>query len=546
MISNNQWVADNGDGTYTNPILYTDYSDPDVCRVGDDYFMTASSFCNAPGLPVLHSCDLVNWELIGYALDRVPGEQYDLPLHGCGVWAPAIRYHDGEFIIFFPMPDEGIYVVKTRDPYGKWDEPYCLKSIRGWIDPCPFWDEDGRAYMVCGVAKSRIGYKSILKLTEMTPDCTQLVGEERDIFDGNVTGQVTIEGPKLYKRNGWYYIFAPAGGVKQGWQTVLRSRSIWGPYEYRVVMLQKDTLVNGPHQGAWVDTVTGEDWFLHFQDVYAAGRITHLQPMRWVDDWPVIGEQTPEEIAAGEPAGKPVTTYAKPRTALSSPVGSPDGSDEFDTPALGLQWQWNANPQAEWYTLEDGKLYLRAAARRADTVSNEPNLLLQKWFLPEFRAETKLDLSGLRVGDHAGLISMGIRFAAVEIFRAADGCCIRTIDGKQEFQNERASASDHVAELETTNAAELCLAAAVRRIPSTEINSDGPYAFPIPAEEIELFYSTDGTHYRSAITLPSLAGRWVGMKIGLYCMTDGETNGGEAAFDYFRFTDLTTERTNRQ
>lgn len=258
------WNADCGDGTYTNPILYTDYSDPDVCRVGDDYFMTASSFCNAPGLPVLHSKDLVNWKVISYAIDKIPGEHFDKPIHGHGVWAPAIRYHNDEFIIFFPMPDEGIYVVKTKDPWGKWDEPTCLFSGKGWIDPCPFWDDDGKAYMVSAFAKSRIGFKSILNLCEITPDCLQMIDEGKHIFDGNVENQETIEGPKMYKRNGYYYIFAPSGGVKQGWQTVLRSKNIWGPYEHRNVLLQKDSDTNGPHQGAWVDTQTGEDWFIHF------------------------------------------------------------------------------------------------------------------------------------------------------------------------------------------------------------------------------------------------------------------------------------------
>ena len=255
------WNADLGNGMYKNPILYADYSDPDACRAGEDYFMIASSFCNAPGLPVLHSKDLVNWKVVNYILPKVPEERYDKPVHGCGVWAPAIRYHDGTFFACFPMPDEGIYMSTTKDPFGTWSEPVNIRPGAGWIDPCPFWDEDGRAYLVAGVAKSRIGYKSVLHMIEMQPDGMGLIGEAKVVFDGNLNEQETIEGPKLYKRNGWYYIFAPAGGVKTGWQTVLRSKNIFGPYEYRVVMRQGDTSINGPHQGAWVDTVTGEDWF---------------------------------------------------------------------------------------------------------------------------------------------------------------------------------------------------------------------------------------------------------------------------------------------
>ncbi len=301
------WTSDNGDGTYTNPVLCADYSDPDAIRIGADYYMTASSFSNTPGLPILHSRDLVNWELVNYALNKLPDSRYDKAVHGCGVWAPAIRYHYGKFFICFPMPDEGLYMITAEDPYGKWSDPVRIYEGAGRIDPCPFWDDDGRAYLVSGVAKSRIGYKSVLHIQEMQPDGMGLIGEPVVVFDGNENDQTTIEGPKLYKRNGWYYIFAPAGGVKTGWQTVLRSRNIYGPYEYRVVMRQGESDINGPHQGAWVDTVTGEDWFLHFQDVYAAGRIVHLQPMEWQDDWPVIG------IAKnGNSYGEPVRKYRKP------------------------------------------------------------------------------------------------------------------------------------------------------------------------------------------------------------------------------------------
>lgn len=535
MIQNSKvWNADNGDGTYTNPILYTDYSDPDVCRVGDDYFMVASSFCNSPGLPVLHSKDLVNWKVISYAIDQVPGEQFDKPRHGCGVWAPAIRYHEGEFIIFFPMPDEGIYVVKTKDPWGKWDEPTCLYAGKGWIDPCPFWDEDGKAYMVSAFAKSRIGFKSILNLCEITPDCLQMKDEGKYIFDGNKENQETIEGPKLYKRNGYYYIFAPAGGVKQGWQTVLRSKNIWGPYEYRDVMMQKDTEVNGPHQGAWVDTPNGEDWFVHFQDVYAAGRIIHLQPMRWVDDWPVIGE-----FEEGEQAGKPVSTWTKP--TVSEPVErmSPVAEDDFSGDTLGLQWQWNANHKDGWYTIDTAKqeLILHAVKREADSISNVPNLLLQKWSMPECCAVTKLDTSELCDGDVAGMVSMGMSYAALGVEKSEGKNRLCVIHGEQRFSNERATAVDTFELLEEIAGNEIYLANIVRRVPSTEYNNDGPYTFPIPAEEISLAYSLDGVNYKEVISYPSKAGRWVGVKHGMFCYHEGEGKSGNAGFAYFKYTE---------
>ena len=258
------WIADQGDGTYTNPILYTDYSDPDAIRVGEDYFMIASSFCNTPAVPLLHSKDLVNWKVINYIIDKLPFDYYDKPVHGCGTWAPAIRYHEGTYYVFIPMPDEGIMMCKTTDPFGKWSEPAYVRKVVGWIDPCPFWDEDGKAYMVTAFARSRIGFKSMLYMSPIEPDCSGVLDDGQFIYDGHAT-QPTIEGPKLYKRNGYYYIFAPAGGVKPGWQTVLRSKNIYGPWEEKIVLHQGNSPVNGPHQGAWVDTPDGQDWFLHFQ-----------------------------------------------------------------------------------------------------------------------------------------------------------------------------------------------------------------------------------------------------------------------------------------
>ena len=180
------WIADQGDGTYTNPILYTDYSDPDAIRVGEDYFMIASSFCNTPAVPLLHSKDLVNWKVINYIIDKLPFDYYDKPVHGCGTWAPAIRYHEGTYYVFIPMPDEGIMMCKTTDPFGKWSEPAYVRKVVGWIDPCPFWDEDGKAYMVTAFARSRIGFKSMLYMSPIEPDCSGVLDDGQFIYDGHV------------------------------------------------------------------------------------------------------------------------------------------------------------------------------------------------------------------------------------------------------------------------------------------------------------------------------------------------------------------------
>ncbi len=513
------WNADLGNGMYKNPILYADYSDPDACRAGEDYFMIASSFCNAPGLPVLHSKDLVNWKVVNYILPKVPEERYDKPVHGCGVWAPAIRYHDGTFFACFPMPDEGIYMSTTKDPFGTWSEPVNIRPGAGWIDPCPFWDEDGRAYLVAGVAKSRIGYKSVLHMIEMQPDGMGLIGEAKVVFDGNLNEQETIEGPKLYKRNGWYYIFAPAGGVKTGWQTVLRSRNIFGPYEYRVVMRQGDSPVNGPHQGAWVDTVTGEDWFLHFQDVYAAGRIIHLQPMSWKEDWPIIG------IAKdGNDYGEPVLTYRKPNVgeaAKEAEICEPDASDDFTKNTLGLQWQWNANPKEDWYKLTSEGLCLNAVKQEEKIKHGDyPNLLLQKWPAPEFICDTTLSLAGLKANEEAGVISMGVKYALLSFARNEEGVVEASfINGEQKYGKILVESTEETStSLGTLAFADdsetITVRMSVQRVGTQDL-SEKEKNFPL--EEVVFEYSTNGTDYKKAGSYMAAAGRWVGVKSGVYC-----------------------------
>lgn len=504
------WIADNGDGTYRNPILYTDYSDPDAIRVGGDYFMVASSFCNSPAVPLLHSKDLVNWKVINYVVDRLPFPYYDQPMHGCGAWAPSIRFHDGTYYVFIPMPDEGIFMCKTTDPWGKWSEPAYVRKVVGWIDPCPFWDDDGKAYMVTAFARSRIGFKSMLYLSPIEPDCSGVLDDGKFIYDGHET-QPTIEGPKLYKRNGYYYIFAPAGGVKPGWQTVLRSKTIYGPYEERIVLHQGSTPVNGPHQGAWVDTPSGEDWFLHFQDVGNAGRIIHLQPMRWVDDWPVIGVN--EEDGCGEP----VLRYQKPDTGAVCPVDAPEDSDFFEGGKLGLQWQWNANYREEWYRLGDGRLTLYAQPVDVDRqLCDVSSLLLQKWPAPEFEITTCLHLEGLVEGDVAGMVSLGGCYTALAVKRQAGGFSLQQRTGNWTMADEVRE------ELEGWQQEQIWLKMRVER-----------------SEDISFAVSADGEKYRSVgRTTKATPGRWVGVKAGLFVLNETGVHGGSVAADFFVYTKL--------
>jgi beta-xylosidase len=399
--------------TYNNPIIHADYSDPDVVRVGDNFYLTASSFNSAPGLPILHSRDLVNWRIIAHAFQQQqPLDVFRKPQHGNGVWAPSIRWHKGYFYIYYGDPDFGIYMLKARDPRGPWSAPLLVKPAKGWIDPCPFWDDDGNAYLVHAWANSRAGIKSMLTINRMNAEGTKILDEGRMIFDGH-QHHPTIEGPKLYKRNGYYYIFAPAGGVPTGWQTVLRSKNIYGPYEDRIVMDQGTSVVNGPHQGGWVELKSGESWFVHFQDKGAYGRIVHLQPMKWVDDWPVVGND-----ADGNGKGEPVISFRRPDVGRNYPVETPQATDEFNRRRLGLQWQWQANYDQSWFSLRAHQGWMRlntVSIKAGANLWSVPNLLLQKFPAEEFEVVTRIDARKLPVGARAGVVIMGLDYSYPDV-----------------------------------------------------------------------------------------------------------------------------------
>ncbi|HLT67891.1 MAG TPA: family 43 glycosylhydrolase [Microbacterium sp.] len=334
----------NGEHTYRNPILDADLPDPDAIRVGDRYVMIASSFNRAPGLPVYVSTDLVNWDRVADALPggNEPAEWFALPRHGQGVWAPSIRHHDDTYYIVYPDPDQGIFVVTAPEPEGPWSKPHLLLGGLGLIDPCPLWDDDGAAYLVHGWANSRAGKKNILTVVPVDTGLRGAVGPARDVIDGaDIDGWGTIEGPKFYRAGGWYWIFAPAGGVATGWQAVFRSRDVYGPYEERNVLEQGSTPVNGPHQGAWVTATDGRDWFLHFQDRGPFGRVVHLQPMAWDDDgWPLMGQ-----AVRGGPS-EPVLEYPSPHGTVQK-YRTVARSDDFAGGVPGPTWVWQANPATD-------------------------------------------------------------------------------------------------------------------------------------------------------------------------------------------------------
>jgi beta-xylosidase len=510
------WVADNGDGTYKNPVLNADYSDPDAIRVGDDFYLVSSSFEDIPGLPILHSKDLVNWTIIGHALKRQPPfEHFAVPQHGNGVWAPSLRYHKGEFYLYYPDPDFGIYLVKAKNAAGPWSEPVLVEAGKGLIDPCPLWDDDGAAYLVHAWAGSRAGIKSIITVKKLNAEGTKTLDAGVIVYDGHEKDP-TIEGPKFYKRNGYYYIFAPAGGVSTGWQLALRSKNIYGPYERKVLMDQGRSITNGPHQGAWVNTQTGEDWFLHFQDKGVYGRVVHLQPMKWLNDWPVIGVD-----ADGDGKGEPVLTYKKPNVGKIWPIQTPADSDEFNEIELGNQWQWQANAKGAWYFMNHAngslRLYSDKLPDSAKNIWDAPNVLLQKFPAETFMATARLNFqpNTKLENEKAGLTVMGFSYANIAIKNTKNGnwlvytVCKDAIKGKTETEKIIQKITDATVYLRV------------------KVTAGGKCLFS---------YSTDGNNFIAMDdTFQAESGRWIGAKLGLFCTRTTQINdSGYADVDWFR------------
>lgn len=575
------WNPDKGTH-YVNPVLNADYSDPDVCRVGDDFYMTSSSFACFPGLQILHSTDLVNWEIIGAALTDYPGPDWSderqwetlgqrldtpsvpppgpqewrtIPQHGNGVWAPAIRYHDGEFYIYCGDPDRGIFMVKTSDPRGKWDDPVWVVKAKGYIDPCPLWDEDGKAYLSHGCAGSRAGHKSVLFVAPMSPDGTRLLGQSRIVYDGHET-QPTIEGTKFYKHNGDYYIFSPAGGVPTGWQVVLRSKSPWGPYEERVVMAQGASETNGPHQGAWIDTPDGEHWFMHFQDKDAYGRVVHLQPMEWTaDGWPVIGVDKD-----GDGVGEPVSRYRKP-ALKDSGTFQPAESDGFDNVDLGLQWQWHGVPSPYWYFLDARnsalRLYSVDQAEGWRNLGDSPNLLLQKTPADMFTVTAKLRFIPnpqlKEKGESCGFVLMGQDYAVIKMTDTSEGVvlqyaeCEDALKGKLENIIRTVPLSLEPLPVPYSNS-----------YMSTTVPPVSPVAYMasdvyvrmkvmpedrkgnVPDLTARFWYSLDGKRWTELTDKPFIGkpGKWIGAKFGFFCNRQASKNdSGWMQVDWIEVTE---------
>ena len=516
--------GDQGDGTFKNPVVWSDYNNLDVIVVGSDFYMIAASH-HFMGMPVLHSSDGVNWRLLTRIYRRLdidpryntPGQAYQ-----DGTWAPAIRYHNGRFYVYVTTPTEGLIMTSTADAAGQWDPWLVVKAVAGWEDPCPFWDDvasvggDGpngeKAYLI----RSQTGAGPLI-LQQMSWDGKQLLGTTTTVANGP-----TLEGPKLGKRNGYYYIFAPEGGIDAGYQVVWRSSAILGPYTSKTILEQGSTTTNGPHQGSWIDLPSGQSWFYHFQQNGGWGRIAHLEPAQWgADDWPKIGVDLD-----GNGIGEPVAQPKKPDVGATFPISVPASSDEFDGTDLGVQWLWNHNPDDTKWSLSAHPGWLRLLARPIanksgtsaasgsvpfveDSIIFAYNTVVQLAMGKVASAVTSLDTSGMVDGQRAGITLFGQTYGWIGVVNTAGKGTVRAnINGTY-----------------TTGPALTATTVYLKASMSA-------------SSQISFAYSTDGVAFTALGGSVTVGRTWFeGIKFGLFSYNlSTATAAGAADFDYFHYT----------
>ena len=440
--------------------------------------MVASDF-HFMGMQVLESDDMVNWRYVSQIYHRLDEPGWNENQHYAGgSWAPAIRYHNGRFFVFFCTPEEGLYMSTAKDAHGPWAPLHLVKRVEKWEDPCPLWDEDGQAYL----GRSQHGAGPII-VHRMSPDGKRLLDEGVTVYTGPVA-----EGTKFLKRHGWYYLIIPEGGVGQGWQTVLRARNIYGPYERQVVLEQGSTTVNGPHQGALVDTPDGQWWFYHFQETPVLGRVVHLQPARWQDDWLQVGVDLD-----GNGIGEPVHRWQKPISSHFSGMTLQVDDDFSDT--LGLQWQWNHNPDDAHWSLAERKGWLTLRALPADSLKACRNMLTQKVVGYQSESTTLMTAKG---DCYAGIFCSGKQFCGVGV--CPQGIFVE-VNGERQIAVKGSFAQLYL-----------------------RVRND------CQANSHQFFYSLDGVSFIPVGDVFSMrSGYWKGIRVGLFCYG----KDGKAQFDKF-------------
>ncbi len=507
--------GDQGNGTYINPILNADYSDPDVINVNNKYYMVCSEF-HYMGMPVLESDDMVNWKIISQIYSRIDFPSYDnIDSYSNGSWAPSIRYHDNKFWIYFCTPTEGLFMSNAEKAEGPWSPLTLVKEIEKWEDPCPFWDDDGKAYLV----HSLHGAGPII-IHRMNEDGTSLLDEGFTLYTGPVA-----EGPKIFKRNGFYYISIPEGGVSTGWQTVLRSRSIYGPYKKKVVLEKGSTPINGPHQGAFIDTADGEYWFFHFQTKGALGRVVHLQPVLWQDDWPAVGVDIDRNGI-----GEPVYVWKKPNTHSTSAIFAPQTDDEFNEPELGLQWQFNHNPDNRLWSLTEHKGYLSLKANKCNNFLRAKNTLTQKIMGSQGDAVVALDVSKIAKGQKAGLASFGSMYNLIGIYGGEDGNYLFFESNEELFKVDHQKQGGRVRINYFDSSKNY-----TDQIPISNKIVYLKFKYNFTTNENSFYYSMDNKEFIPfGKKFSAIFSFWKGSKIGLFSYNEIDESG-VALFDWFKY-----------
>jgi beta-xylosidase len=419
-----KFQSDNGDGTFTNPVINADFPDPDVIQVGDNYYMVTTTMFVFPGVTVLKSQDLVNWEYCSNAISRFDFHRaYNLEgghRYGHGQWATSIKYHDGKFRLLFITLDEGGFVCTASRAEGPWE---IRKIQKGFYDPGLFYDDDGKIYIAHGYGK--------ISITEVDDNLVP-IGKDSLVFTGNIRGG--LEGSHVYKLNGYYFLYGTYGG-RDGIQVALRSRNIYGPYEQKVVLRDTTTSVNfGLHQGALVKTKTGEWWTILFSDRGPFGRFPSLQPVTWVDGWPIDGVD-----------GKGVVVHRKPNVGKTYPVKNLPTSDEFNNQTLGMQWGWNHNPDSTKWSLTSRTGFLRLITNKAvSNLREAQNTLTQRMFtyyvdsIPTL-GTTKMDMAKMKDGDIAGLAVFQNPYAYIAVKQIAGARYLIMVNNGLEIASTKVS-----------------------------------------------------------------------------------------------------------
>lgn len=535
-LTTKTWSADNGNGTFTNPLFYDEFSDPDIIRVGEDYYLAGTTMHSVPGLVVLHSKDLVNWEFSSYCFNRFDdSDDFNLrngkEAYGQGIWAPAIRYHNGKFYIFSNINGHGLQVFISDSAKGPWKHQHIKGDI---YDLSVLFDDDGKVYAV-----HKYGNVTI---TELKPDLSGPVeGQSKVVIpEGNAMG----EGHHIYKINGMYYILS-ADYSPMGRMQCARSKNIWGPYETCVISEREsfgysaawtiqnvglgrpvpedgfkfkankpsgETLACSTiHQGGIVQATDGKWWGVSMQDFNAVGRTTCLSPVTWVDGWPYFGLE--------KNLGRSPRTWFKPNDAVKTPVVTYDRCDDFSGKTFKPVWQWNHNPDDKMWSLnKERKGWLRLHSMPAQQLLWAKNSLTQRAIGPVSYTSVKLDASRLKVGDEAGLGAINMPYSSLGVVKTGKDLVLRCYDQFTNKEVEKAISQKVV-----------------------WLRLWGDY----DKSQLQYSYSLDGKIWENIgeqILSPYQLKTFQGVRVALYAFNKQEKNGGVADFDDFKVEEPMADR----